>query len=122
MYTCIYIHAYIYIYRPNWIRIHGYTYHRSEFVLCDYQQDDLPAFGKIDDILVITGTPLLSIKRFSTLGINNHLLCFVIKPAHQSLFMRLSQLKYPEPLSAHSSIGDNNIYIALRAHVPNTAQ
>ena len=91
-------------------------------MLCDYQEDDLPAFGKIDDIIVITSTPLLSIILFSTLGINNHLLSYAIRHAHRSSLILVSQLKYPEPLSAHSSIGDSNIYIALQSHVPNTAQ
>ena len=107
--------------RPNWIKIHGYTYHNSEFVLCYFQEDDVPVFGKID-IIVITGTPLFSLKMFTTLGINNHLLCFVIKCSHQSSFVCVSQLKFPEPLSAHSCIGDSNIYVALRSHVQNIAQ
>ena len=91
-------------------------------MLHDHQQDDLPAFGKIDDIIVITGTPLLSIRLFNTIRINNHLLCYVIQHAYRSSLVTLSHLKYPEPLAAHSSIGDSNLYIALRSHVPNTAQ
>ena len=93
----------------------------QEFVLCDFQEDDLPVFGKINDIIVITGTPLFSLKLFTTLGINNHLLCFVIERTHRSCFVCVSRLKFPEPLSAHSCIGDSNTYIALRSHVPNIA-
>ena len=90
----------------------------SEFVPCDYQATDLPAFGKIDDTIV---TPLLSIRLFSTPGITNHLLSYAIKHAQWSSLILVSQLKYPEPLSAHNGIGDSNIYIAVQSHIPNTA-
>lgn len=96
-------------------------YHRSEFVMCGFQEDDLPIFGRIDDILLITSTPMFSITLFTTLGISNHLLCYAIEHAHRTTLILLSQLTCPEPLSPHQTIGDGNVYIALRSHVPNTS-
>ena len=106
----------------NWIKIRGETYHPSEFVLCGFQEDDLPIFGRIDDIMVVTSTPIFSIRLFTTLGINNHLLSYAIEHAHRStlILIHVSQLIYPEPLSPHQRIGDDNVYIALRSQVPNT--
>ena len=46
--------------------MHGQQYHHSEFVLCGHQQDDLPQFGRICDIVVIIGTPLLSLRMYRT--------------------------------------------------------
>ena len=82
-----------------------------------FQPDDLPSFGQIDDILVLVGTPLLSVKVYKTLGINIHLSCFVISCAYQYLLIPLTKLVHSEPLCAHKSVGDANIYIAMRSHV-----
>lgn len=119
--TKLYIYTSFFIFSPNWIRIHGETYHRSEFVIYGFQEDDLPVFGRIDDILVITATPMLSIRLFRTLGINNHLLCYAIEHTHQKVLILLNQLICPDPLSPHQRIGDDNLYIALRSHIPNIA-
>ena len=89
-------------------------------MLCGFQEDDLPIFGRIDDIMVVTSTPMFSIRLFTTLGINNHLLSYAIEHAHRSTLILISQLIYPEPLSPHQRIGDDNVYIALRSQVPNT--
>ena len=102
-----------YHFSPNWIRIHGETYHPSEFVICGFQEDDLPIFGRIDEIMVITETPIFSVRLFRTLGINNHLLCYAVECMHQKTLLLLTDLVHPEPLSPHQTIGDSN--------VPNTA-
>ena len=106
---------------PNWIKIYGETYHRSEFVICGFQEDDLPIFGRIDAIMVITGTPIFSLRIFRTLGLSNHLLCYAIERLHKTSLVLLSQLMHKEPLTPHQRTGDDNVYITLRFHVINTA-
>ena len=100
--------------------IYGQEYHRLQFVTVGFQDDDLPLFGQITDILVLVGTPLVSVKLYTTLGINNHLSCFAIACTYQYSIFPVSKLVSLEPLTAHKSIGDENIYIAMRLHVINT--
>ena len=71
----------------------------------------------IKDILVVAGTPLISLCLYKTLGINNHLLCFAISNAHQSSVIGLSRVVHRQPLCAHSILGDGHLYIAMRSHV-----
>ena len=85
-----------------------------------FQPNDLPAFAQINDIIVLVGTPLLSVKVYTTIGINNHLSCFAIECAYQYSLIPVSKLVSSEPLAAHNSIADENIYIAMRSHVENT--
>ena len=105
-------------YGPNWIKIYGQEYHRSEYVVCGHQYDDLPKFGRIEDILVIIGTPLLSLGLYTILGIN-HPPCYAISNAHRPLLISLSDLAHPEPLC---NIGDSNLYIAMRSHVTSSIE
>lgn len=88
--------------------------------MCGFQQqDDLPMFGRICNIKVITATSILSIRLFNTIGINNHLQCYAIENAHHTFLTLVTHLVHPEPLSAHQQIGDDNVYIALRSYIPN---
>lgn len=88
-------------------------------MISGFQDDDLPVFARIDDIMVIAATPVLSVRVFKSVGINNHLQCYAIENAHQTAFLLLSQLFFSEPLSPHQIIGDKNTYIALRTYVSN---
>lgn len=108
--------------RPRWIRIHGYEYHRSDFVTIGFEPNDLPSFGQVTDVLVLVGTPLLHVKRYQTVGINNHLLSYVIVCTYEYSLISLSSLVSAEPLSAHTSVGDSNVYIAMKSHVDNPAR
>ena len=105
---------------PSWIHVRGETYHQSEFVICVFQSDDLPVFARIDDMMVVATTPVLSVRVFRTVGINNHLQCYAIENAHRTDTILLTSLVLPEPLSPHQILGDKNTYIALRSHVYNT--
>ena len=88
---------------------------------CGFQDDDLPVFARIDDIMVIATTPVISVRVFRTMGINNHLQCYSIKNAHRTELFLLTSLVLSEPLSPHQIIGDQNTYIALRTHVYTTS-
>ena len=90
-------------------------------MICGFQEDDLPTFGRIDEILVITATPIFSLRLFTTLGLNNHLLSYAIERMHKTSLILLSQLVHQEPLTSHQRTGDDNVYITLRFHLINTA-
>ena len=62
---------------------------------------------------------MFHVKVYTTVGINNHLLCFVIMNAYQYLVIPETKLVSLESCSAHQSIGDENIYISMKSHVVN---
>ena len=61
-------------------------------MLCGWQDDDLPAFALIKDVVVVTGCPLLVLEMFRTDGINNHLLAYLIMPTKHILVKKVSSL------------------------------
>lgn len=86
-------------------------------MLVGWQQDDLPQFAKIKDILVMVETPVLVVEKFITHGINNHLLCYLIEHTYQTFAVCVSQLIDTHPFTAHTYIGDRGLYIAMRSYV-----
>ena len=89
-------------------------------MICGWQEDDLPTFALIKDIIVITECPLLVLEMFKTEGINNHLLAYLIVPTKHILVSKVSSLPTKDPFNAHIYPGDGNLYIALKYHVPQT--
>ena len=71
---------------------------------------------------MVVRAPLLYLKRYKTVGINNHLSSYVVVRTYEYLLILLSSLVFAEPLSAHTSVDDDNVYIAMRSHVENTAK
>jgi hypothetical protein len=107
-------------FRPNWINVYGGRYYRSEFVQSGFQEDDLPIFGKIEDIIIIAGSiPVLQINKYKTLGINSHLSAFQVSHTSLNTVILLSQLHNKDRYYAHSSPGDSSTYITMRSHVSN---
>ncbi len=106
-------------YRPNWIKIYGNRYYRSDFVHDGFQEDDLPVFCKIVDIIILAETiPLLQLdvyKRWVSTA-TYHLIKYLVLLI--TLFL-LSQLHHKDQYYAHSSPGDSNTYIAMKSHVTN---
>ena len=104
--------------RPNWIGIYGARFYRGEFVCFESQDDDdLPVFGKITDILVLVKTPLIAIEKFRTEGINNHLLAYQISHTHSHSLLLQSNLSNKCTFCAHTYIGDENLYITVGSHI-----
>lgn len=85
-----------------------------------FQEDDLPIFGKIVDIIVIAGSiPVLQLDTYKTMGINSHLSSFQVSRTNLKTVILLSQLHNKDRYCAHSSPGDPHTYITMRSHVPN---
>lgn len=108
---------YISLYRPNWISMYGQEFYRGEFVLHKFQDNDLPQFGRIKDILVLSTTPLLAIEEYRTQGINNHLMSYCISRTNSKIVVLLSSLEEKQSYSSHIYQGDEEMYIALKSHV-----
>lgn len=87
-------------------------------MLCGWQDDDLPIFAQVRDIIVVSECPLFVLEKFTTDGINNHLLSYLILPTRDIFVMKVSSLPMRDPLTTHLYPGDNNLYIALKYHVP----
>ena len=53
--------------RPNWIKIYGEKYHREEFVVTGFQEDDLHHLERLRILLLILSgtTPLLAVQLYS---------------------------------------------------------
>ena len=104
------------VYSPNWIRLYGEEHHCSEYLLIGKQSNDLPEFGKIVDICVIVNYVLVCVKRFETVGLCNHLMCYRIEPTLRQSVIPLSRILHRHPLTSHTYT-DQHLYIALRSHV-----
>ena len=108
---------YVSLYRPNWIKIYGEQYQRNEFLLVGFQQeDDLPFFGKIYELVVASNIPLVAVELYKTEGINSHIAAYLIKRTNNKSCFLLASLSYKNPLYAHSYNG--NLYIVLKTHTP----
>ena len=103
-------------YRPSWIKYDGNTYRITIFILIGWQEDDLPQFGEIKDILVINCTYFLLVRVYMTLGIDRHVHSYVVKSKRdEENILSLSELPGYPPTVGHSL--DRQLYITLRSHI-----
>lgn len=100
--------------------MYGNRFNRGQYVLCDWQDDDLPMFALIKDIIVVAECPLLALEKFTTEGINNHLLSHLITPTQYVFVRKVSSLPHKDPMSAHFYPGDGGLYITMKCHVQKT--
>ena len=108
--------CYLKSFRPNWVNIYGCKFYSSEYIHCGWQDDDLPQFGKIKDIVVVSNHPLLFVELFQTTGINSHILAYQITSLYSFSLIMLSSLTNKYSFSAHTYIADSNLYIAVKSH------
>ena len=106
---------------PNWIKIYGSQFTRGQYVLCGWQDDDLPMFALIKDITVVAECPLVALEKFTTEGINNHLQSYLITSTRHVFVSKVSSLPYKDPITAHFYPGDGGLYIAMKCHVQKSA-
>ena len=106
--------------RPNWIKIYGRHYNRYSYLLYDWQEDDLPQFVQINDSLVIFNFILLYVQLYTTLGVNDHILGYLINRTHHYTIIYLSHSFSFDLYHAHRYFGDMYLYICMRSFVENT--
>ena len=118
-YVCCPLLEVMYACRPNWISIYGEKFYPHDYVHYGFQDDDLPAFGKITDVIVLAGsTPLLELQVYRTMGINNHVASYQVRRTNETVVVLLSQLDDRRPYYAHTYLGDLCLYITMRSHTP----
>ena len=77
-YNCLITH--VYIFRFDWIELQGNKYSCGDVIWCGYQDDGLPEFGKICDIIRIRSHLFFNLNLYVTNGIDHHHNSCVIEP------------------------------------------
>ena len=85
LYTLVIIYC-----RPNWVQYEGNTYRLAMFVLAGWQEDDLPQFADIKDIMVINAVCFLHVQTYITTGIDRHVHSYVITKTDSEDLLTLS--------------------------------
>ena len=81
-------------------------------------ENDLPLFGRIKEIVIINGNnAVLHVEQYLTVGLNNHILCHAVVHTHSFKTLMVSHLVDKYPYTAHTCIGDANLYRAMRSDV-----
>ena len=96
----------MYIHRSDWIEWRGNKYYLGDYVLCGFQDDDLPQFSKVHDILVVESEAFLCTTLYFTRGIDRHYHGYVIVPTLEKRIIYVSDknelLGSLHPLRTHS--------------------
>ena len=82
-----------------------------------WQEDDLPIFGRVMDILIVSDFPLLVVEPYKTIRLNSHLLSYLVKRTHGLRVLYVAQLENKIPPQGHVYLGDKQTYIALRSNI-----
>ena len=92
--------------RCDWVEWRGSKYYQGDYVLCGFQQDDMPEFGKVFDILLVKNEAFLCASIYTTKGTDAHYHSYVIAPSHGKRLILISEcndyLGSLHPLRAHS--------------------
>ena len=92
-------------------------YHPSDFILCGKSCNDLPEFSRIKEIIVICGCAMFYVENFLTTGLCNHLLCYAISRTYTLRIIAASKILDSFPYTAHTFLGDRQMFIAMQSHV-----
>lgn len=99
---------------PSWISVYGVKFYPNEYVHCGWQDNDLPQFAKIQDIIVVEEHPVLYVQKFQTIGIHSHLLAYQLSCMYSHTLLMVSSLYNKNTFSAHTFIGDGKLYITVK--------
>ncbi len=88
----------------------------NDYLIVSWQEDDLPLFGKVEDIVVIEEKALFCVSKYQTHGFDHHFHCYVITKVEERLSCWLSDIIDYQPLKAHSR-RDGSLCIVTRYFV-----
>lgn len=91
-------------------------YHILDYVLIGWQDDDLPRFGRIDEILVIKGNVMFIVHQCETVVIERHFHSFLIKNEHTIGLYWYSELFDFQSFQGHV-VGNSHLYITFRSQI-----
>ena len=95
----------------------GIKYQRESYVITAWQVDDLPRFGRIEDIIVVQDTVYFKVTCTETLGIDRHFHSFVVKKCSITEIVSYSELADNQVFDAHTV--NKTMYITFRSHIEN---
>ena len=103
---------------------HGIFYNLLDIILYGFEENDLPVFGKVFDMLLVKGTCFLCVQLFSTKGIDHHYNSYVLQLTESKAVVPMSdQHKYfnaLNPMQSHSVFSlPGTIYVVTKYHVLN---
>ena len=90
-------------------------YRLAMFILTGWQDDDLPQFSEIKDILITNSTHYLLVRIYTTIGIHRHFHSYIIKGTNTEDILPLNKLQGYPPMVGRSI--NRQLYITLRSHV-----
>lgn len=106
------------IFRTNWIIYMGMKYNCSDFVITRWQEDDLPRFGCIKDILIVKDNAFFHVLEHNTIGIDRHYHSFCITLIDQEAVISLSDLIECHSFRGHHLL-NGGLYITSRTYIYN---
>lgn len=93
----------------------GTKYHPMDYVVTGWQDNDLPLFGCIQEIIIVNENALFSVLKCTTLGIERHFHSFVVRRTGEVAMYWLSELADYQALQAH--LLNDRLYITFRTHI-----
>jgi hypothetical protein len=105
------------VHRPNWIKVCGNTYRLSEFLVVGWQDNDLPEFGKIEQLMMVSHVPIAALTLYDTQGIDRHYHSYAVSSTSQVKIIGIEQFEGYPPVIGHY-INSQSQYIVVRTCVP----
>jgi len=103
--------------RPKWIKCQGTVYHLAQFVLTGWQDDDLPQFSKIDDLIYIQSVAIIVATQYHTVGIDRHYHSYLIAITRCKSVIPLTNVNSHPPVNVR--VLPSGMHLTLRYHVLN---
>ena len=97
----------------------------GEFILCGFQEDDAPQFGKIFDIIVMNtdnNLAFICYQQYLTAGIDRHFHSYVIASTDEECIIRICEdnkfIELLHPLQSHQLLTTpRTLYIVTKNNV-----
>lgn len=102
--------------RLKWIIQQSTKYSKSDYLLVSWQDDDLPIFGRVDDIVIVSDYCMFCVNVYFTLGIDRHYHSFSLKRTPNIAVYFLSELPDYHAYQAHS-LSNGQLYITFKSYV-----
>ena len=94
----------------------GVKYSLNDFVIIGWEENDLPSFGQIMEILSIQETTFLRLRKYKTFGIVMHYHSFSIKKTDDDTVLLLQNIRDHQVYQGHRK-ECSCLYITVRSHV-----
>lgn len=93
----------------------GVKYSIKDFVILEWEENDLPIFGRITKILTTQDHTFLQFRKYKTIGIDRHYHCFVIKETNNNVVQLVHDIPHHEVYQGHQHF--NSFRVIVRSHI-----